>query len=454
MYLNNWSLKNEGFIKPMKNAQITSQTVMSSDNGFVGGDHLGAMNRQSMLFLSAASLLCIGFVMLFSASLDIAESLTNNPLHFVMRQGVFIALGCSVGFFAYHVPMDLWQKSGFFLFLVSFVLLAIVLVPFIGHEVNGSRRWIPLGLFNFQPSEIAKVFMLIYLAGYMLRKKEELRSQWAAFLKPMGVLTIIILLLLNEPDFGSVIVLVLAYLSMLFLGGVRISRFFALVGVCVVALSLLAFSQPYRVARLKSFLEPWEHQFSSGYQLTQSLIAFGRGEYFGVGLGNSVQKLFYLPEAHTDFVFAVLAEELGLVGNLTIIGLFACLFVTGILIGRAAEKQQRSFSAYLAFGLSILLAVQALFNLGVNMGLLPTKGITLPLMSYGGSSMLVSFLMLGMLARVERETQEIEAQMKPKRTPKRGRKKEAKTKLNKTSKAVLKKADRKKAAPKNNVVAA
>ena len=443
----------------MITTQITSQTMVSSANGGVGEDHLGAMNRQSMLFLSAASLLCIGFVMLFSASLDIAESLTNNPLYFVTRQGVFIALGFSVGFFVYHVPMDLWQKSGFLLFLVSFVLLAIVLVPFIGHEVNGSRRWIPLGLFNFQPSEIVKVFMLVYLAGYMLRKQEELRSQWAAFLKPMGMLTIIILLLLKEPDFGSVVVLVLAYLSMLFLGGVRISRFFALVGVCAVALGLLAFSQPYRVARLKSFLEPWEHQFSSGYQLTQSLIAFGRGEYFGVGLGNSVQKLFYLPEAHTDFVFAVLAEELGLMGNLTIISLFACLFITGILIGRAAEKQQRIFSAYLAFGLSILLAVQALFNLGVNMGILPTKGLTLPLMSYGGSSMLVSFLMLGMLARVERETREIEAQMAPKRAPKRKPKKEAKTTMNKTPKAVLKKAILKKSAPKksmpkNNVVVA
>ncbi|PCJ20226.1 MAG: putative lipid II flippase FtsW [Gammaproteobacteria bacterium] len=392
----------------------------------------GAMNRQSVLFLCAASLVCIGFVVVFSASLDIAESLANNPLYFVKRQGTFIILGLMVSFIVYQVPMDLWQKNGVLLFLVSFLLLVIVLIPFIGHSVNGSRRWIPLGVTNFQPSEIVKVFMLIYLAGYIVRKKVEMETLWSAFLKPMGVLLSIIILLLMEPDFGSVVVLVLAYLSMLFLGGVKVSRFFALVGVCVVALGLLAFSQPYRVARLKSFLEPWEHQFSSGYQLTQSLIAFGRGEYFGVGLGNGVQKLFYLPEAHTDFVFAVLAEELGLVGNLLVVGLFLCLFITGLMIGRNAEKVGRFFSAQLVYGLSVLMAVQALFNLGVNMGLLPTKGLTLPLMSYGGSSMLVSFFVLAIIARVERETREIEAQMVPLKKPKKTPKKSEKNTVKKT----------------------
>lgn len=426
-YLSNGSMNSGSLTKPMKNVRSTSKQTGPINSGAYRG-----MNRLSVLFLLTASLLCIGFVMLFSASLDIAESLAGNPLHFIIRQAVFIALGLGVGFCIYHVPMDLWQKSGLLLSIVSFGLLVVVLIPFIGHEVNGSRRWIPLGLINFQPSEVVKVFMLIYLAGYMVRKQEELESQWSDFLKPMGVLTAIILLLLLEPDFGSVVVLVLAYLSMLFLGGVRVSRFFSLVGVCVVALGLLAFSQPYRVARLKSFLEPWEHQFSSGYQLTQSLIAFGRGEYFGVGLGNSVQKLFYLPEAHTDFVFAVLAEELGLLGNLTVIGLFAGLFFTGLMIGREAEKKQRLFSAYLSYGLSVLIAVQALFNLGVNMGLLPTKGLTLPLMSYGGSSMLVSFFILALLARVERESLELEVQKQGRRPKKHSIKKAVRQSKRKT----------------------
>lgn len=368
-------------------------------------DSASGLNRQTVLIVTAVTLLCTGIVFSTSASLDIAESLTGNPFHFVIRQLVFISLGIGLALGIYQIPMEVWQKAGPFLLLLSLVLLLLVLIPFIGHEVKGSRRWIPLGIVNLQPSEFAKIAMLIYLSGYVTRKKEEIQTQWQGFLKPVGVLMLMVVLLLLEPDFGSVVVLMIAALAVLFLAGVHLSRFIALLALSIALVSVLAVSQPYRVARIKSFLEPWEHQFSSGYQLTQSLIAFGRGEWFGVGLGNSIQKLFYLPEAHTDFVFAVIAEETGLLGNLLVLGGFGALFVVGLLIGRRAQLLGNLFSAYLAYGLCILISVQALFNLGVNMGLLPTKGLTLPLMSYGGSSMLASCITLALLARIEKESQ-------------------------------------------------
>ncbi len=285
-----------------------------------------------------------------------------------------------------------------------------------GRQVNGATRWLPLGVFQLQVSELAKLLTIVYLAGYLVRRNQELRESVWGFLKPMGLLALICMLLLLEPDFGAAVVLLASALGMMYLAGVRIWQFSALLMVTGTAMASLAYFSPYRWARVVSFLNPWDDPFNSGFQLVQSLIAFGRGEWFGVGLGGSVQKLFYLPEAHTDFLLAVLAEELGVAGTALVIGLFTVLVWRAVLIGARAERVGRFFSAYVAYGIGLWIGLQAFVNIGVNMGVLPTKGLTLPLMSYGGSSMVVTCMALALLLRIGHEAARRElAEREPRR---------------------------------------
>jgi len=350
---------------------------------------------------SAIMLLCIGLVMMGSASISVAERQLHEPFYYIWRQSAYIVVALLAGWAAFYVPINVWNKAGPYLLMFGTVLLALVLI--IGKEVNGSLRWIDLGAFNIQPSELVKVYVVIFLAGYMLRRGEEMRTTIKGFLKPMMILSVVGILLLLEPDFGSGVVIALTALSMMFLGGVRLWQFGVLMMVMTMALGVLAYSSPYRVERLTSFLNPWADPFNSGFQLTQALIAFGRGEWMGVGIGSSVQKLFYLPEAHTDFLFAVISEELGLIGGLVIIALFGILVFRALRIGHIALCQKEYFAGYLAFGLGLLIGFQAFINIGVNMGVLPTKGLTLPLMSYGGSSMIATCLACAILLRISSE---------------------------------------------------
>ncbi|WP_423202266.1 putative lipid II flippase FtsW [Marinobacter salicampi] len=356
----------------------------------------------SVLLGSAAALLVMGVVMISSASMDMAEELTGDSYYFIVRQLIFASLGCAVGLVAANVPLGWWERSGWLLLGISLFVLVLVLTPF-GTTVNGSTRWISLGLFNVQVSEIAKLCLIAYLAGYVVRRRDELVNTWIGFLKPVAVLTVASMLLVIEPDFGATVVLMAAALGMIFLSGVRLSRFLPLIAICVFVGTLLIFTQPYRLKRVVSYLDPWKDQFDSGYQLTQSLIAFGRGDWAGVGLGNSIQKLFYLPEAHTDFIFAIIAEEFGLIGSLLVLALFTILVLSGFAIARRAERAQMPFAACFSYGITLLIGLQASINMAVATGLLPTKGLTLPLMSYGGSSLLITCVSIGILARVEIE---------------------------------------------------
>ncbi|MFK7731724.1 MAG: putative lipid II flippase FtsW [Pseudomonadales bacterium] len=357
------------------------------------------------LLISFSCLLATGFVMMSSASMEYAAQQFGNPWFYVIRQALYIAAMLILMWAATYVPLEFWRKHSAHLLILAFLLLIAVLVPGIGKEVNGSRRWIDLGPFNLQASELAKLFVLTYLAAYLVRREQEVRTAWRGFVKPLLVLTAMIILLLIEPDFGAVVVLLSAALGMMFLAGVRLSHFSFVVLGSLAAVTLMVSLSPYRFQRFTTFLDPWSHQFDSGYQLVQSLIAFGRGEWFGLGLGRSVQKLFYLPEAHTDFVFAIIGEELGFLGAMLVLCLFAILIWRIFHIARQAELVGNKFAAYLAYGIALLFAAQCAINIGVNVGLLPTKGLTLPFFSYGGSSLLVCGVMLALVFRVAFESE-------------------------------------------------
>ncbi len=361
------------------------------------------------VLVPAVLLLALGLLMMTSASIPLADSKMGQPLYFLIRQGVFVAVGLLAAGLVLQIPLTRWRRAGPLLLMVAVGLLVLVLVPGIGKEVNGSMRWIAVGPINIQVSEIAKLFILVYVAGYLKRHGMDLqaahiRTSTLALLRPMAVLAVLAVLLLLEPDFGSVVVLMMTALGMVFLAGVNLWQFGMLQAGTAAAMAVLILSSPYRRERLLSFVNPWDDPFGGGFQLVQSLIAIGRGELLGVGLGGSVQKLFYLPEAHTDFLFAVLAEELGLAGILTVLTLFMILVWRAFLIARRAERMGMGFSAYLAYGIGLWFGIQALFNMGVNMGVLPTKGLTLPLMSYGGSSVVAMCMALGLLLRVDVET--------------------------------------------------
>lgn len=348
-------------------------------------------------------LLIIGLMMVASSSVMISTKYYHQPFHFLIRQACYLFAGLIVALIVIRTDSSFWEKISVPMMIVCLFMLLIVLIPGIGRTVNGSRRWLSLGPIGIQVSEMAKLTMIFYLSGYLVRQQKAVSESIFGFIKPMVILGVVSVLLLREPDFGATVVISGTVMALLFLAGVRLRYYIGLMILVICALALLAVSSPYRVARLTAFLDPWADQYNSGYQLTQSLIAFGRGGWFGSGLGESIQKLLYLPEAHTDFLFAVLAEELGLFGILVVMALYSILVIRGLTIGYTAHCQERFFASFTAYGLTIWLALQAAINMGVNAGLLPTKGLTLPLLSYGGASMIINCVVVALLLRIDHE---------------------------------------------------
>ncbi|MBA3537103.1 MAG: putative lipid II flippase FtsW [Tatlockia sp.] len=348
-------------------------------------------------------LLIIGLMMVASSSIMISAKYYHQPFHFLIRQSCYLFAGFMAAIVIMRIDSSVWERLSMPLLLICFVMLLLVLVPGIGRSVNGSRRWLAFGPIGIQVSELTKMTMIFYVSGYLVRQQTAVRQSILGFIKPMIILAMVSVLLLMEPDFGATVVITGTIMAMLFLAGVRLRYYLGLMFVVCCSLAMLALSSPYRVARLTAFLDPWADQFNSGYQLTQSLIAFGRGGWLGVGLGDSVQKLFYLPEAHTDFLFAVLAEELGLIGVSLVLILYCILVVRGLMIGFTAYSQERLFPAFTAYGLTFWLGLQAAINMGVNSGLLPTKGLTLPMLSYGGASMVINCVVIALLLRIDHE---------------------------------------------------
>ena len=363
-----------------------------------------------VLIWSAILLLSLGLVMVYSSSIAIAEAGRGTggyAAYFLVRHGAYLLVGLLVGLIAFQVPMQVWQKYSFHLFLLGVLLLVLVLIPGIGREVNGSRRWLSLLVVNLQPSEFMKLFVVIYAADYTVRKSAYLDSFRKGFFPMLLVMLVIGLLLLREPDFGAFVVITAIAMAILFLGGMNLKLFAGLIGLLVAGLLVLVWVEPYRMQRIVGFMDPWIDPYGKGYQLSHALIAFGRGEWLGVGLGGSVEKLFYLPEAHTDFLLAVIAEELGFIGVVAVVALFAGLVIRAFVIGRQAAIRERHFSALVAQGIGVWLGVQAFINMGVNMGVLPTKGLTLPLMSFGGSSIVANCVALAVLLRVDWENRQL-----------------------------------------------
>jgi len=361
------------------------------------------LQLDSVLLTISLVLLLGGLIILASASITVSDGAAGQPFFYVERQLVAAIIGGVAAFLCLFVPMHVWQSLGPLMALLGFALLTVVLLPGVGYTVNGSTRWLRVGVMNLQVSEPARLCLLIYVAGYLVRQNKTLREKFSGFLRPMLVLSVACGLLLAEPDFGAAIVLLATVLAMLFVAGARWRDFFLFFGVAVLTMAALALTSAYRVKRLTGFLDPWSDPYDSGFQLTQSLIAIGRGEWLGVGLGNGVQKLFYLPEAHTDFVFAVFAEEFGLLGSLLLIGLFFGLLWRVFRLAIRASESERHFEAFLAMGIGTWFGLQAFINVGVNMGLLPTKGLTLPLISYGRSSLIVMMVAIGLLLRIHHE---------------------------------------------------
>ena len=375
------------------------------------------------LLATVLILVAVGMIMVTSSSLYYAENgLGSQSNHFVIRHMVYLAASLVSVCIVLSQPIERWQKYGPYLLILGLFLLVVVL--FAGRTVNGSRRWLAFGPLTFQVSEAIKLFVVVYLAGYLVRRTDELQTQIKGFAKPLLVLALITGLLLLEPDFGASVVILATSLAMLFLGGARLWQFIGLSAAVASILGLIAVSQPYRMERLMTFLDPWADPFGSGYQLTQSLIAFGRGSIWGQGLGNSLQKLSYLPEAHTDFIFAVLAEELGLVGVAFVLSLFFIFFFRAMKIGRTALLLERPYAGYLAYGIGFWLTFQALINMGVTSGALPTKGLTLPFISYGGNSLIACGAAVALLLRVDYENRLTEAGiLKPNKEDSKGEKK-------------------------------
>jgi len=355
------------------------------------------------LALLGMALLMVGLVAISSASIEYADFNYSSPWFHTKRHLIYIVLAMAAGCVVYQMPTQIWLQTGWVWLFTALVLLILVLLPGIGKDVNGSQRWLPLGPFTLQPSEFAKMALVIYLAGYLVRQADAVRASWQGFVRPMGVLGFVVLLLMVEPDFGATVIVVATAFGMLFLAGVRLLHFLTVLGISVLGLVGLIFSAPYRVQRLTAYTDPWADPFGSGFQLIQSLIAFGRGEWIGVGLGNSVQKLFYLPEAHTDFVFSIWAEETGFIGASLVIALYAGLIGRILWVGRRAALAGEDFGAYVCYGVALVFSGQAFVNMGVSSGLLPTKGLTLPFVSYGGTSLIVCCSMLAMVLRVQHE---------------------------------------------------
>lgn len=377
---------------------------------------LGRFHFDPLLVIVSASLLAIGYVMMASSSLHLGIKETGNSFYYPIRQSLHIALGLILGICVAVTPIRVWEKSGQWLFIFGILLLIVVLVPGLGVKVNGSTRWLSIFGMRVQVSEVVKFFSVIYMAGYVTRHQESIRKSIFALVKPIILFSGACILLLMEPDFGSAVVIMIIAMGIMFLAGARLSPFIILLSSGSVLAALLVYFEPYRMKRVTSFLNPWADAKDTGYQLVHALISFGRGEWVGVGLGSGIQKLFYLPEAHTDFLFSVIAEELGLLGVLTVIGLFALLVWRTFEIAAAAEKADERFSAFIAYGLGIWFGFQSFVNMGVNMGILPTKGLTLPLMSYGGGSMMIMCCAVALIFRIQSEVTEINASMPKERS--------------------------------------
>jgi len=378
---------------------VSSQAIRS-DGGMLQGEMLLAPGYDRVILLIYLVLICLGLVMVASASIGIADQLSDDPFFYAKRQFLRILLSLTLLWLACKIPLQFWNRTGMVLMLGSIIVLAVVLIPGVGHTVNGATRWLNFGLFTFQVSEIAKLFLIIYLSGYLLRRGDEVKTNTMGFVKPMLILAMASGLLVLEPDFGAAAVLLMTGLGLIFLGGVRFGQFLLFVSGTLCIMGLLAVSSPYRLARITSFLDPWADPFNSGFQLTQSLIAIGSGGWFGAGLGGSVQKLFYLPEAHTDFLYAIYAEEFGFAGQVFLIAVFGLFAWRCFAIARLALQREQAFGAYLAYGVGLLITLQAIINIGVNMGALPTKGLTLPFVSYGGNSILSMSFAVGLVLRV------------------------------------------------------
>jgi cell division protein FtsW len=362
------------------------------------------------LVWAAILLLGLGLVMVYSASIAIAEGSRvtgHQPMYYLTRHALFVAMGLAVGVAAFQVPLRLWQQAAPYLFLIGAGLLTLVLLPGVGREVNGSQRWISLHFVTVQPSELVKLAAVLYAADYTARKAAHMDSFRRGFLPMLVVMLVVGWLLLREPDFGAFVVITVIAMGILFLGGMNWKLFAGLFALLLVGFMLLILASPYRLQRVAGFMDPWADPYGTGYQLSHALIAFGRGEWLGVGLGASVEKLFYLPEAHTDFLLAVIAEELGFVGVAAIIAAFTWIVTRAFMIGRRAASLERYFSALVAQGIGLWIGVQAIINIGVNTGMLPTKGLTLPLVSFGGSALVATCCALAVLLRVDWENRQL-----------------------------------------------
>lgn len=359
------------------------------------------------------SLIAIGLIMVTSASFPAAERLTGNPFHFMIRHGMYVGLGLVLLFTAIQIPVQWWYRGSGTLLLIAMGMLAMVLV--IGHEVNGAKRWIKFGPLTLQVAEVAKLFFVVYMSSYLTRRVDQVQENLRGFIKPLIVLFFFAGLLLLQPDFGSLVVMSCIAVGMLFLAGARLWQFFAVLVAFALAITLLIVKEPYRMRRVVSFMDPWQDPFGSGYQLTQSLMAFGRGDWFGQGLGNSIQKLQYLPEAHTDFIMAVVGEELGFFGIVVVLVLSFVLVIRTMQLGRRALHAGHQYGGFIAYGIGIWFAFQSMVNIGAAAGLLPTKGLTLPLISYGGTSLLISCIAIGILLRVDYEVRVSQVKVAPRR---------------------------------------
>jgi cell division protein FtsW len=369
-----------------------------------------AMRREELpgrydpgVLLAAAALACVGLVMVASSSIAIADGQHVGPFYYLIRHVVFLALGIVLGTVVARIELEWFERNAFVLLLLAVILLLLVFVPGLGARVNGARRWIRVGIGTFQSVEAVKLMFIVYLASYLVRHRDNVQARLFGVIKPLGIAAALVVLLLAQPDFGSAALIIAVTIGMVWLGGARMRNLVLLAVPVMPAIAWAAMTSDYRVRRLTSFLNPWEHPFDQGFQLTQALIAIGRGEWFGVGLGGSVQKLFYLPEAHTDFILAVIGEELGFAGILLVLALFAALVGRALMLGLRAVERGRHFAGYCAFGVGLMLGLQTLVSIGVNLGVLPTKGLTLPLISSGGSSVLMTCAAIGLLLRVSYE---------------------------------------------------
>ncbi|GLS25578.1 putative lipid II flippase FtsW [Marinibactrum halimedae] len=369
------------------------------------GDVYDALSVDPMLVIVISALVSFGIVMVASSSISFADHAYGDPWFFLRKHLVYLLIGLTGAVVIGAIPLSLWRQYGWVMLVGAVILLALVLVPGLGKSVNGSQRWLRLGPINIQASEVAKFCCVIFFASYFSKWQFKVSQNWRGVVKPLGVLMVVAFLILLEPDFGSTFVLVTTVLAMMFIAGIKLWQCLLLGLMAGGGFAALAVLTPWRLKRLQTFLNPWADQFDSGYQLTQSLIGFGRGEWFGMGLGNSIQKLFFLPEAHTDFIFSIIAEEFGLIGSLLVMGLFVVFIVKAFVLSRQAINRDNSFASYAAFGIGVMFAAQVIINVGVASGFLPTKGLTLPFISYGGSSLVVCCLFVGLLLRIQKELQ-------------------------------------------------